>query len=358
MYDFIVIGGAQSGLAISYYLKKLNKKFLIVDKAPEIGHSWLKRWDSLTLFTPTEYNHLPGMDFPQPDGYYPNKNEVAEYFKTYAKKFDFDVQLNTLITKIKATETGYKAFYDDGFIDAKGVIVATGPFHIPYTPEFAHKIDSHIFQTHSNSYKNKAMLQEGATLVVGDGDSGYQILDEISKTGRKTYFSGDPKVGTLPQEFLGKTLWWWFEKLGLLSANRESWLGKILIKRHQPIIGTDVKGILKRKNVTVVGRTVDAEGQTIITKKQKLSDVTNIIWATGYKPNFEWIEGLDLKADGYPENYRGISNLRNLYFIGLPWLYTRGSATLGGVKKDAAYISKDIAHSFGWKRFGRLGVRQ
>ncbi len=342
MLDFVVIGAAQAGLSMAYYLKKINKNFLIVDKEQEIGFSWLNRWDSLKLFTPAEFNKLPGMDFPAPKGHYPSKYEVAEYFKAYAQKFDFPVQLNTLVTEVKKEKGGFLVKCGDEVIKTKGVIVGTGPFHIPYTPPCAKNIANSVFQTHSNYYKNPTQLQEGPALVVGDGDSGFQILNEISKNGRKTYFSGNTKVQTLPQEVLGKTLWWWFSKTGFLSISRDTWLGKRIMHGRQPVIGTDVKGILSRKNVQAVGFTNDAEGQTIYTEESTLRDVENIIWATGYRPDFTWIKGLELKKDGYPKNQRGVSPIDNLYFIGLPWLYTRGSATLGGIKKDAKYLCNYI----------------
>ena len=103
--------------------------------------------------------------------------------------------------------------------------------------------------------------------------------------------------------------------------------------------------MFSRKNITCVGRTLDASQSDIIFEKETVSDIKNIIWATGFKPNFEWIEGICLANDGYPENYRGVSDMEGLYFIGLPWLYTRGSATLGGVKKDAKYLRDYIEHS-------------
>lgn len=347
MLDFVVIGAAQAGLSIAYYLKKQKKDFLLVDKEDEIGYSWLNRWDSLKLFTPSEFNNLPGMNFPGPKGYYPSKYEVADYFKAYVRNYDFSVQLNTLVTKVERKEEYFLITHKKGVLKAKGVIVGTGPFHIPYTPSFAKNISSEIFQTHSNYYKSPAQLQKGPALVVGDGDSGFQILNEVSqKSDEAVYFSGSSDVQTLPQELLGKTLWWWFTKTGFLSVSRNNWLGRYLMEGRQPIIGTDVKKILNRKNVIAVGRTDDAKGQEIETEKLMLKDVKNIIWATGYKPNFKWIKGVELSSDGYPKTKRGVTAVKNLFFIGLPWLHTRGSATLGGIKKDAEYLSAYIAEHF------------
>lgn len=347
MLDFVVIGAAQAGISMAYYLKKLDKKFLIVDKEDEIGFSWLNRWDSLKLFTPSEYNNLPGMEFPAQKGHYPTKYEVASYFKSYVDQFEFPIKLNTLITKVKKVEDHFEVTSSKGVLETKGVIVATGPFHIPYTPPFHGNISTDIFQTHSNYYKNPSQLQEGPAMVVGDGDSGFQILDEISTNGRKTYYSGSTDVKMLPQQFLGKTLWWWFSITGFLSISRDTWLGKKVMHNRQPVIGTDVKEILSRDNVFSVGFTNDASGEKIKTEKKEIIDVKNIVWATGYRPNFSWIEGLEIDEDGYPKNQRGVSNLKNLYFIGLPWLHTRGSATLGGIKKDAVYLKNYIKEHLG-----------
>lgn len=345
MLDFVIIGGAQAGLSMAYHLKKMEKSFIVVDGEEEIGASWLNRWDSLKLFTPTEYNHLPGLKFNAPKGHYPSKYEVSDYFKSYVKKFDIPVQLNTLITSVKKSVKGFHVIYNEGEILAKNIIVATGPFHIPYTPPCHTKLSDEVLQMHSNYYKNSKQLQEGDVLVVGGGDSGYQILDEISKDkkSKTVYFSGDTKVKTLPQQFLGKTLWWWFTLIGFLKFNKYSWIGKKISTSLQPVIGTDVKEILSRENVVTVGRTKDALDNEVVFENKKVTSIKNIIWATGYRPNFKWIEGLELDSDNYPKNYRGVSNIEGLYFIGLPWMYTRGSATLGGVSKDASYLADIIS---------------
>ncbi|WP_452228419.1 MULTISPECIES: flavin-containing monooxygenase [unclassified Lacinutrix] len=344
MLDYIIIGGAQAGLSMAYHLKKSEKEFVVLDGENEIGASWLNRWDSLKLFTPTEYNHLPGLKFDAPKGHYPTKVEVSEYFKKYVETFQIPVQLNTLATSVRKTDKGFFVTYTDGELQAKNVIVATGPFHIPYTPPCNTKIAKSILQLHSNYYKGVHQLQDGDALVVGGGDSGYQILNEISKDANRTvYFSGDTTVRSLPQQILGKTLWWWFTLVGFLSYNKYSWIGKKISNFSQPVIGTDVKEILSRENVITKGRTKDALQEDVIFEKSKVSTIKNVIWATGYRPNFTWIEGLELDENSYPKNFRGVSNIDGLYFIGLPWMYTRGSATLGGVSKDASYLADIIS---------------
>ncbi|WP_299666978.1 NAD(P)/FAD-dependent oxidoreductase [uncultured Polaribacter sp.] len=339
MKDYIIIGAGQSGLAIAYYLYQKKANYLIVDANSETGAPWLKRWDSLKLFTPSEFNNLPGMDFPHEKGHYADKYEVAKYLKSYVSKFKIPIEFNHKIKALKKENGVFKLESDRKKFEAKNVIIATGPFHKPFTPSCHTKISKEIIQIHSEYYKSPDQLQKGPILAVGAGDSGVQILNEISKTGKLVYFSGNTNITSIPQEILGKTLWWWFRKTGFLTVHKYSWIGHKLSKGGQPVIGTNAKEIFKKKNVTCVGRTVDASDQTIIFEKQKNTDIKNIVWATGFKPNFNWIEGVELDESHYPKNYRGVSAIEGLYFLGLPWLYTRGSATLGGVKRDAKYLS-------------------
>lgn len=159
-YDFIIVDAAQAGLSMAYELKKLGLKYLVLDKEDEIGASWLNRWDSLKLFTPTEFNHLQGLEFPAPKGHYHDKYEVADYFKAYVHKFEIPVKLNSLVKYIDKKNNTYNLYTDNKTYLAKNVVIATGPFHIPYTSPFHEKIDESIEQRHSNFYKNPKQLQD------------------------------------------------------------------------------------------------------------------------------------------------------------------------------------------------------
>lgn len=342
MKDFIIVGAGQAGLSMAYYLKKQNRDFLVVDANSEAGAPWLKRWDSLKLFTPSEFNNLPGLPFPHKKGHYASKYEVADYLKLYVATYNIPITFNEKITALNKEGDHFVLSSKNRTFKAKNVVVSTGPFHTPFTPPCHLKIADNIVQIHSEHYKNPSQLQEGETLVVGAGDSGVQILQEISETNRKVYFSGTTDIATLPQEILGKTLWWWFKKIGFLSATKHSWIGKRLINGRQPVIGTDVKALFKKSNVHCVGRTLDANKESIIFEKETISSIKNIIWATGFKPNFNWIEGEQMDSKNYPKNYRGVSETKGLYYLGLPWLHTRGSATLGGVQNDAKYLNNYI----------------
>ena len=342
MKDFIVIGAGQAGMAMSYYLTQNKCDFLVVDANNKIGDPWLKRWDSLTLFTVSEYNNLPGLKFPHPKGYYATKYDVANYLKSYVEKFKIPIDFNQKIKSLTKVEDYFVLESGTQNYKAKHVIIATGPFHTPFTPKFNTKIANDVIQIHSENYKSPDQLQDGDTLVVGAGDSGVQILDEISDTNRKVYFSGDTNIKSIPQEVLGKTLWWWFSKIGFLTVSKYTWIGKKISTAGQPVIGTNVKKLFKKPNVECVGRSLDADADKIIFEKKEIKTIKNIIWATGFKPNFNWITNIKLDENNYPTNYRGVSDIDGLYYLGLPWLYTRGSATLGGVKKDAQYLNDFI----------------
>ena len=340
MFDYIIVGAGQAGLAMAYQLKQAKANFLILDGEHEIGASWLKRWDSLKLFTPTEFNHLPGMSFPAAKDHYPDKYDVANYFKAYAKQFELPVKLATKVLKVEQSTIGFQLVCAQKTYQCKQVIIASGPFHTPFIPPCHEALSADIKQIHSRDYRSPEQLVEGDTLVVGAGDSGFQILQEIAQhdENRQVYFSGSTNALTIPQEFLGKTLWWWFKLLGVLSANKYTWLGKKIQQKMQPVIGIDIKALLARKNVTSVGHTLNADDKTLYCQQANLTSIKNIIWSTGFRADFSWIKNLELDQQGYPVNYRGVSSTKGMYFIGLPWMYTRGSATLGGVYKDAQYL--------------------
>ena len=235
MKEFIIIGAGQSGLSMAHNLSKNNNDYLVLDANEKIGAPWLKRWDSLKLFTPTEYNHLPGMLFPFPKGYYPDKYEVADYLKSYVEKFSIPIEFNQKVISIKKVDGIFEITSATDSYQAKQVIIATGPFHTPFTPPCHADIDKNTIQLHSENYKSPEQLQDGDCLVVGAGDSGVQILSEIAETGRKVYFSGTDKITAIPQSFLGKTLWWWFTKIGfllfnILKTNNSSLFSLVILK--------------------------------------------------------------------------------------------------------------------------------
>ena len=193
---------------------------------------------------------------------------------------------------------------------------------------------------------NTSQLNDGAVCIVGGGDSGVQIAQELANTDRDVIVScSNSSLLSIPQEFLGKTLWWWFVKTGLLSVNIHSRFGAWLSSKMQPIIGTDLKALFKMSNVKRVGKTILCNKFDLVFDDAEEIKVSNVIWATGFKPDYSILK-FDhiLNKSGYPKQYRGTcTEVEGLYFIGLPWMYTRGSATLGGVGKDAIYLSEQLS---------------
>ena len=342
MYDFIVIGAGQAGLSMAWHLKKAGLDFMVIDGDNEIGGSWLRRWDSIKLSSPAQHNHLPGLPFPAAKGVHVGKDQVVDYFKQYVSTFEIPLRLYCRATRMERIDDHFVLDTNQGQLKAQNVIVATGAFHTPDVPEYANDIDSEVLQLHSSEYKNPDQLQDGNTLVVGAGDAGAQILDELSALDKQVYFAGEVRPSWLPHRLFGHSLWWWAHSLGLMTASKYSWLGRKLSKIHLPARGVNLKKVLNKPNVTSFGRVTGAEGGRIQSGDISLKHVRNVIWATGFKPDFSWIKGLKVDEEGYPSNYRGVAPTQGLYFIGLEWMFSRGSATIGGVQKDAQFLIDHI----------------
>jgi putative flavoprotein involved in K+ transport len=180
--DVIVVGGSQAGLAMAWHLARQQLRFVVLEAGPGFGHTWRSRWDSLRLFTPTQYDALPGMSFPGPPDTYPRKDAVADYLAAYAAAFDLPVRLNARVTRLSRAEDGFEARTEGGVFRARQVVVATGPFQVPFTPPAARGLDGQVTQLHSAAYRNPRDLPPGPVLVVGGGNSGFQIAGELAAT--------------------------------------------------------------------------------------------------------------------------------------------------------------------------------
>jgi putative flavoprotein involved in K+ transport len=346
----VVIGGGQAGLAIGYYLKEQERDFVILDAGDRIGDAWRRRWDSLWLFTPAALSCLPGMPFPFPGGYFPTKDETADYLEEYARKFDLPVRLGLHVDSLRREGDGYLASAGEERYLAENVVVATGPYHTPRIPDFAGRLDPSITQLHSSAYRNPDQIPEGDVLVVGAGNSGAEISLELAAT-RKTYLSGRDTgyvPGGVHQRRLPRhILFGWFVGSWLLSRlTVDTRLGQKgrEFNRSQ---GTPLFRLSPRDLMQAgVERVPRVEG--VVDGKPKLADgraleVASVVWATGFRPDFGWIELPILGENGYPLQYRGVvESAPGLYFLGLPFQHTFGSAVIGGVGKDARYIAEHI----------------
>lgn len=247
-YDTIVIGAGQAGLAMDLYLNQLRQPFLILDKAKEIGEEWRSRYDSLVLFTPRMYSSLPGLVMAGDAHDFPSKNEVAIYLKTYAETFQLPIKLQTKVSRVRKEKSYFYIETDRQKYRAANVVIATGPFQKPRIPNFAKNLSTDIIQLHSSQYQNPTNLQEGNVLVVGGGNSGAQIAVELSKE-KETYLSISQKLKFLSLKIGNKSIFWWFDKSGILKVSYDSWVGKRLQAKGDPIFGFELKEAIKNGKV-------------------------------------------------------------------------------------------------------------
>ncbi|MDP9299501.1 MAG: NAD(P)/FAD-dependent oxidoreductase [Actinomycetota bacterium] len=339
-FDVVVIGASQAGLAIGYHLAQRGVRFVILDGGSEIGQVWRSRWDSLTLFTPAQYSGLPGMAFPSPKDTYPSKDDVASYLQSYVSAFNFPVKLNAKVTSLTEREGKYLVRTASEGFTADQVVVATGPFQVPFVPPIIGDLDDTVFQIHSADHRHPGQLPDGEVLVVGGGNSGFQIAEELAAT-RKVTLAVGQRVTSLPQRLLGKDLFWWLSEVGFMKVSTDSRLGRKLAKRDV-LIGSSPRG-LRRSGVTLRKRLTNLMGRRALFDDGSEQDIDVIIWATGYRSDFSWIEIPGIKnADGTIVHRRGVTHAPGLFFIGLPWQHTRGSALIGFVKDDAAFIAGRI----------------
>jgi putative flavoprotein involved in K+ transport len=340
--DVLVIGAGQAGLAVGWHLREQGiRSFLLLDAGPEVGHVWRRRWDSLRLFTPAEYDALPGMPFPAPAGTYPTKDEVAGYLRGYAAAFELPVRLNTRVTRLAKTGDTFHADTSSGPITARQVVIATGPFQTPVVPPLACHLAADVVQLHSADYRNPDQLPDGPVLVVGAGNSGLQIAAELAATRPVTVAVGT-RPPMLPQRLLGRDLFWWLTLLGLLTKTADSRLARRLQKKGDLVIGTRWRD-LARLGIQVRPRLDDVDLTTAMFADGSLTQVAAVVWATGFRPDYSWLDIPGAVVDDTVANERGITAVSGLSIVGLPWLHTRGSALLGYVKDDAAWLANHIS---------------
>lgn len=345
-YETIVIGGGQAGLAAAYHLKQQAADFVVLDGGAAIGESWLRRWDSLRLFTPARYNSLPGVAFPGDAYALPAKHDVARYFDEYVSRFSLPVQLNTRVTSLTKDAGRFVVSTNGGTLTADAVVVATGAYHRPFVPDFARALAPHIVQLHSSTYRNADALPQGDALVVGAGNSGAQIAVELAASGRRTWLSGRD-TGAIPRRFLGRDVydWLWWT---IMRPSVDSRLGRRLMGGRMftgdPLIGISRRD-LEHDGLARVGRTIAvSNGSPVIDDGRVLDKVAAIVWCTGFRPDFSWIDLPVLGSGGYPRHRRGlVADVPGLAFVGLRYQYRMGSSLLGGVGEDAAYVVERLA---------------
>jgi putative flavoprotein involved in K+ transport len=400
--DTLIIGAGQAGLSLSYYLTRQQRPHILLDKAGQLADAWRNhRWDSFTLVTPNWHIRLPGGEYhgDDPDGFMP-RDEVVGYLERYAAGFNAPVRCGVAATAVKAEGIGYRVRTAQGDYQAANVVIATGAFQLPKIPPSSASIPPGITQLHSGEYRNPEALPTGAVLVVGSGQSGCQIAEELYQSGRKVYLCVGDSAGRIPRRYRGKDITWWLVQTGFfnrtvdqlpspmarfaanpqfsgkagghtLSLHKFAREGVTLLGRFSGLDGNKVlltpdlykklekidkseadlvKGIdeyISKNGIDAPEETIpsdrDGYAAPIITELDlNAAGITCIIWAGGYKYDFSWIYLPILGDDGFPVQQRGATAFPGLYFLGLPWLSTFKSSLLLGVGEDAAYIASKI----------------
>jgi putative flavoprotein involved in K+ transport len=348
-FETIVIGGGQAGLATGHQLARRGLPFVILDAGERVGDSWRNRWESLRLFTPARYDSLPGMPFPAPASTYPTKDEIADYLESYATSFDLPIRGGVKVDRLFKEGTRFVVTAGDLRFEADNVVVATGAYHAPRVPGFASKLAPTILQMHSSQYRDAAQLREGGVLVVGAGNSGAEIALDLSPHHR-TWLSGrDPgqeptRAGSLPDRLFTPVMWF----LASRVLNVRNPIGRKVRDRFiDPPRGIPL-GRARRKDILAAGiervpRTADVRDGSPMLEDGRVLDVTNVIWCTGFVPDYAWIDLPVVGENGYPTQTRGVVESQpGLYFVGLIFLSTLSSALVGGVGRDAEHVASHL----------------
>jgi putative flavoprotein involved in K+ transport len=339
-HDVVVVGGGQAGLALGYHLSRQGTNFTILEAASEPAAAWRARWDSLRLFTSARYDGLPGMDFPGDPDRYPTRDEVADYLTGYARRFDLPVELNSPVKAVRRQGDRYLVELEDRAYEARQVVIATGPFQAPVVPSLAQDLGDEVVQMHSTAYRSPLSVPEGRVLVVGGGNTGFQIAQELSAS-REVHLSIGSRQTPLPQRFLGRDLFWFLDKTGAMRKTVDSRVGRRMAGRDT-LIGSTPRRIRKRHGVELHGRAVSARGSTVQFDDGTEVEPAGVVWATGFRVDHSWIDVPVFDAGGRLIHQRGVTQAPGLYFVGMYWQHTRGSALLGWVKDDAEHIAGQI----------------
>ncbi|HEY7148772.1 MAG TPA: NAD(P)-binding domain-containing protein [Gaiellaceae bacterium] len=344
--ETVIVGGGQFGLMAGYYLAKRGRPFVILDANERTGDSWRDRWDSLRLFTPALFSRLPGKRLDMPNWAHPTKDEVADYLEEFAAEFELPVRHGLEVDGLSKEDGRFVVTAGDESFEADNVIVATGAHNIPKTPAFAAEIDPRTVQLHSSEYRNPSQLQDGDVLLVGAGNSGAELAVEL-RASRRVVLAG-PKIGQIPVKhgtFPARIGFRVFRFVGHRVLTKSNPIGRKAAMNigPDPLIRTRAQE-LEAAGVERVGRVTGvAEGRPLLEDGRAL-DVANVIWCTGFRTDFGWIDLPVFDENGDPEHVRGVVEAEpGLYFLGLIFLHSFSSDVFPNRGRDASYVAKHIA---------------
>lgn len=340
--DIAIVGAGQAGLTLSYYLKKRHRDVLLIDRADALGASWARRWDSLRLFTPARYSSLPGLAFPGEPWSHPGKDEVANYLANFAAHHELPIRTGQTVTNLSGRYSDFRLLLNDGHtLHARQVVIATGAFGEPFIPPVATDLSPDVLQIHSDEYRNPQQITPNSVVVVGGGNSGFQIAHELVTSGYQVVLSEGTRARTVPQRILGRDLFWWLTTSRLITASSSSRIGQRL-RANEPVIGVTRK-TLQRAGVVFRGRTTAAQDRRITFSDGHSSHADTVIWATGHRHRDQWVQVPGVLDQAGTLKTHGLATpAAGLYAIGRPWQRSRGSALLGYVSRDAEELAQHL----------------
>jgi putative flavoprotein involved in K+ transport len=347
----VVVGAGQAGLSTAYHLARRGQDFVVLDAHERVGDNWRSHWDSLRLYSPALADSLPGMRFPAPRSAYPTKDQMADYLETYRERFDLPVRGGVRVRRVEARDAGYAVTCTDGTVwTCDNVVVATGTFgRTPLVPDFAGDLDPAVRQLHSSDYKRPAQLQPGPVLVVGASHSGGDIAFEAGTAGHPVVLSGQIN-GEVPFRLEKPVARVAFPVLLFVARHvltlRSPVGGKIRphVRAHGGPLIRVKKSDLARVGVEMTGQRTKGvrDGQPVLADGRVL-DVANVVWCTGFRQDFSWIDLPVVDEDGWPLERRGVvESAPGLYFVGLAFQFAFSSMLVGGAGRDAAYVVKHL----------------
>ncbi len=353
--DVLVIGGAQAGLGTAYELQRTapHLSLLILEGAPEIGHSWTQRWDSLRLFTPRHFSALPGLPFPTGEHPSPSRREMAAYLRSYAR--DLPVRTRTPVQRLTRTPEGFLARTPQGEVHAGQVVIATGPFHDRFVPAAAQDLDPSVHQLHSYDYDRPADLPRGHVTIVGGGNSAAQLALDLLPTHRVTLITpGEPWF--VPDRVLGLSTYWPMQVFGILSADAHGPVSRYVRRRGDAIFGRQLLGPIQRGELTLLtSRVTGGRGRTLVLQDDARHEVQSVLWCTGFHAAFPWLSVAGALDDaGQPLHDRGASPVPGLHWMGLPWQSRLDSSIVHGIGPDARRTARRVAGAVPAGRLARL----
>ncbi|MGW0615760.1 NAD(P)-binding domain-containing protein [Streptomyces sp. NPDC002788] len=340
----IVIGAGQSGLATATLAPRHGfTRTLILEAADQPGGAWPRYYDSLTLFSPARYSSLPGMRFPGDGDHYPTRDEVVDYLRAYARRLDADIRTSTTVISVLPRDGAWVVRAQDGAeFTARAVVAATGAFRSPYTPDVHGREEFAGRSLHAADYRSPEPFTGQRVVVVGGGNSAVQIAAELGAVADTTLATRRP-IGWMKQRPLGRDVHWWFKRTGFDIAPLSRLLEKVPVSvlddgRYR--MALDTHGVKQREMFTRL--TPDGVVRTDGFKEA----VDAIIWATGYRLTFPYLNGSGvLDADGRPRHHGGIAAVPGLGFVGIEFQRSFSSNTLRGVGRDAAHVLSRLSRS-------------